>query len=96
MTEDASLEFRLVKKEIKKEAKRNQLISKKHKKTCRYFNYAEDLIILPSKIATFVSISTFAAELNICVITARIKNYKVKYQKKRKKHYKMTFLRYPN
>ena len=64
-------------------------MSEKYKKTCKYFNYFEHLLILASKITAWVSISVFASsgyvtvgiassavEIKICEITAGIKKYK--------------------
>ena len=65
----------------------NDLINKKHKNVCRVLNYIDHLLIVTSTINGFISISAFvslvgiplgitnsAIELNICVITAGIKN----------------------
>ena len=89
--ESMSQEFRLknideVKNYFIEVIKQNELVSKKHKKACRFFNYIEHLIILISTVSGYVSISAFASlvgipigntisaiGLNICVITARIK-----------------------
>ena len=64
MAEEASLEFRF--KNIDEtsdyhleEKKYNDLISKKYKKTCKYFNYVENLLILVSTVTGCVSISAF-------------------------------------
>ena len=64
------------------------MISNKHKKTCRYLNYVDHLLILASTAAVCVSISAFASlvdipvgiassavGLKIWVITAGIKKY---------------------
>ena len=55
MTEETSLEFRLRKTDettnyLLEEIKRNDLISERHKKTCKYLNYVEQLLILVSTI----------------------------------------------
>ena len=90
--ESMSQEFRLknideVRNYFIEVIKQNELVSKKHKKACRFFNYIEHLIILIiSTVSGHVSISAFASlvgipigntisaiGLNICVITARIK-----------------------
>ena len=89
--ESMSQEFRLknideVRNYFIEVIKQNELVSKKHKKACRFFNYIEHLIILISTVSGYVSISAFASlvsipigntisaiGLNICVITARIK-----------------------
>ena len=85
--------------EIKQEIKHNKLISKKHKKICRAFNYVEHLLILVSTVTGRISISAFgllagiptgntntssAAELKMCAITAVIKKYKPIIKIKRK------------
>ena len=62
-------------------------MSNKHKSVCRVLNYIDHLLIVTSTINGFISISAFvslvgiplgitnsAIELNICVITAGIKN----------------------
>ena len=110
MVEEASLEFRLRKiDEIRNylidEIKNNDLMSKKYKKTCKYLNYVEHLLILASTISVCVSISAFASlvfvpvgitssavRLKICKITAGTKNYKSIIKKKKKKHYKIVLL----
>ena len=63
---EASLEFRL--REIDEtinhlldEIKNNNLISEKYKKTCKYLNYVEKLLILSLAIVAPVSISAFAS-----------------------------------
>ena len=89
--ESMSQEFRLknideVRNYFIEVIKQNELVSKKHKKACRFFNYIEHLIILISTVSGYVSISAFASlvgipigntisaiGLKICVITARIK-----------------------
>ena len=68
------------------EIKHPHLIGKKHKKTCKYSNYVEHLLILASKVTVCVSISAFASlvvvpvgirisavELKTCAIPAVIK-----------------------
>ena len=62
MVEKASLEFRLRKIDqtrnyLLDEIKHNDLMSKKCKKTCKYLNYVEHLLILASTVTGFVSIS---------------------------------------
>ena len=79
--------------------------SKKHKKVCATRNYIEHFLILASAITGCVSISAFASlvgipigitisaiGLNICEITAEIKNCKSVIKKKKKKHDKIVFL----
>ena len=68
-------------------------------KTCKYLNYAENLVILVSTVTSFVSVSTFASlvaipvgirssavEIKICAITATIIKYNSIIKKKKKKH----------
>ena len=79
--------------------------SKKHKKVCATRNYIEHFLILASAITGCISISAFASlvgipigitisaiGLNICEITAEIKNCKSVIRKKKKKHDKIVFL----
>ena len=79
--------------------------SKKHKKVCTTRNYIEHFLILASTITGCISISAFASlvgipigitisaiGLNICEITAEIKNCKSVIKKKKKKHDKIVFL----
>ena len=47
------------------EIKQNSLMSEKYKKTCKYLNYVENLLILASTVAGCVSIPAFA--LLLCV-----------------------------
>ena len=70
MVEEASLEFRLGKIDETRnyfldEIKQNDLMSEKYKKTCKYLNLVENLLILFSTVAGCVSISGFA--LLVCV-----------------------------
>ena len=64
------------------------LISEKYKKTCKYFNYVEQLLILAWTITGCVSIGAFtslvcvpffiensAVVIKVCTTTARIKKY---------------------
>ena len=94
MVEEASLDFRLRKidetrKYLLDEIKHNDVMYEKYKKTCKYLNYAEHLLILASAVTNCVSISAFASlvgvpagirssavGIKICAITARIKKYK--------------------
>ena len=70
-------------------------MSKKHKKSCKFFNYIEHSLIIISIITGCVSISAFASligisigitisaiEVKICVITAGIKTCNSKKKKK--------------
>ena len=59
MAEEASLEFRLRKIDetrnyLLEEIKHNDLMSEKYKKTCKYSNYVEHLLILASIITSCV------------------------------------------
>ena len=84
------------------EIKQNELMSKKHKKVCGTLNYNEHFLILASTSTGCILISAFASligipigitslavGLEICVITAEIKNYKSIIKKKDKKHDKI-------
>ena len=97
----SSLEFILNKTDetrnyLLKEIKHNDLMSEKYKKTCKYLNYVEHLLILASTVTGYVSISEFASlvcvpvgitssavGLKICTITVGIKKYKSNIKKKR-------------
>ena len=110
MVEEASLEFRLRKLDetrnyLLDERKHNDLISDKYKKTCKYLNYVEHLLILSSTVTGCVSISAFASlvclpvgitssavGISICAIIAGIKKYKSISKKKKKKHDKLVSL----
>ena len=66
----SSLEFRLKKTNETRnylwdEIKHNDLMSRKYKKTWKYLNYVEHLLILVSTITGYVSISEFS--LLVCV-----------------------------
>ena len=63
--EEASLTFRLRKIDetrnyLLNEIKHNDLRSEKYKKTCKYLNYVENVLILSSTVAGCVSISAFS------------------------------------
>ena len=110
MVEDASLEFRLRKVDetrnyILDEIKCNDLISEKYKKTYKYSNYVENLLILASTVTSCVSVSAFASlvcapagimssagRINICATTAGIEKYKSIITKKKKKQDKIVLL----
>ena len=59
-------------------------MSEKYKKTCKYLNYVEHLLIFgcvsissfASLICVSVGITSIAVELKVCAITAAIKKYK--------------------
>ena len=87
------------------DVKHNDLMSEKYKKTCKYLNYVENLLILASTVTGCVSISVFASlvclpvgilssalGINICAINAGIKKCKSIIQKKKKKHDKIVLL----
>ena len=66
MTEEASLEFKLRKLDetrnyFLEEINHNNLISEKCKKTWKYLNYVEHLLILASTVSGCVSISAFSS-----------------------------------
>ena len=82
-------------------------MSEKYKKTCKYLNYVQHLIILASMVTGCISISAFASlvyvpvgitssavGIKICAITAGIKKHKsiIKKKKKKKKHDKIVLL----
>ena len=92
-------------KYLLEEIRRNELISKKHKKTCKNLNCVEYFLILTVAITECVSISVFillvgipvgiissAVALKICATTVGIKRYKSISKKKRKKYDKTVFL----
>ena len=87
------------------EIKHNDLTSEKYKKTCKYLNYIEHLLILVSTVTGRISVSAFASlvcipvgitsssvGIKICAITAGIKKYKSIIKKKKKKHDKIMLL----
>ena len=80
-------------------------MSEKYKKTCKYLNYVEHLLILSLTITGCVSISAFASlvcfavsitsstiGIRICAIRGRIKKYKSVIKKKNKTHDKIALL----
>ena len=99
-----SLEFGLKKiyetrNYLLEEIKHNDLVSEKHKKTCKYLNNFEQLLILASIITGCVSISAFtslvavpigiissAVGLKIYIINAGIKKYQSIIEKEKKNH----------
>ena len=103
MVEEASLEFRMTKIDEARnnpldEIKHNDIMSEKYKKTCKYLNYVENLLVLASTVTGCISISAFASlvcvpvdltssavGINICAITAGIKRFKSIIKKKKKK-----------
>ena len=90
MVGEASLEFRFKKIDetrnyLLDKIKYNDLMSEKYKKTYKYLNYVENLLILVSAVTGCVSVSAFAslvfvpvditsstAGVKICAITAGI------------------------
>ena len=80
---------------LNEEINQNELMSKKHKKVYRVFNYIEHLFIVISTISSFsiyvfaslaripVGITTSAIGLKMCVITAGIKKYNSIIKKKK-------------
>ena len=110
MVKEASIEFRLRKIDetrnyLLDQIKYNDLLSEKYKKTCKYLNYVEHLLILVSTVTGCVSISAFASlvcvhigiissaiGINICPIIAGIKKCKSIIKKKKKNHDKIVLL----
>ena len=106
----AILKFRLTKlDEIRNylldEIKHNDLMSKKPKKTCKFLNYVENLLILASTVTGCILHSVFISLVSVPVgttnsavgikfwaIIAEIKNYKSIIKKKKKKHDKIVLL----
>ena len=79
------------------EIKHKNLISEKYKKTCKYLNYVEHMVVLSSAIFASISISAFASlvcvpvgitssavGLKICASNAGIKKYKSIIKKRRR------------
>ena len=105
-----SLEFRLNKigktrNYLLEEIKDNDLMNKKHKKTCKYLDYVEHWLILVSTVTGCVSISAFtslvvapvgitssAVGIKMHAITAGIKKYKSIIKKKKQKHDEIVLL----
>ena len=103
IAEEASLEFILRKAYKTKDyllegIKHNDLMSKKYKKTCKYLNYVEHLLILVSAVTGCITISVSASlftipvgttssavGIKICGITVRIIRYKSIIKKKEEK-----------
>ena len=83
MAEETSLGFRLRKIDQRRnylldEIKHNDLRSKKYKKTCKYLNCVEKLLILSSIITGCLSISAFASLLCVLVgITSSFAGIKI-------------------
>ena len=81
MIEEASLEFWLRKigetrNYLLEEIKHNYLMSEKYKKTCKYLNYVENVLILASAVTGCVSISAFASIVAIpACVTNKNKNF---------------------
>ena len=80
-------------------------MSEKYKKTCKYLNYVQSLLILVSTGSVCVSISALGSlvcvllgitssivGIKICAITAEIKKYKSIIKKKKKIHDKIVLL----
>ena len=80
-------------------------MNKKHKKTCKYLDYVEHLLIFISTVTGCVSISAFtslvvvpvgitssAVGIKMYAITAGIKNYKSVIEKKKRKHDEIVLL----
>ena len=72
MVEGRSLEFRFRKTDESRnklldEIKHNVLTGEKYKKTCKYLNYVEHLLILVSTVTSYVSDSEFLSLVAIPV-----------------------------
>ena len=80
-------------------------MSEKYKKTCKYLNYVEHILILVSTVTSCVSISAFvslvcvpigsassAVGIKICAIIAGIEKHKSIIKKKKKKYEKIVLL----
>ena len=80
-------------------------MSATYKKTCKYLNYVNHLLILASAVSGYISVAAFASlvaipfgitssvvGLKICASTAGIKNCKSVIKKKKKQHNKIVFL----
>ena len=80
-------------------------MSERYKKTCKYSNYVELLLILVSTVTGCVSVPAFASLVRVPVgitssavgikiwaITAGIRKYKSTIKKKKKKHEKIVLL----
>ena len=79
MTGEASLQFKLRKIDetrnyLSDEIKHNDLMSEKHKKTCKYLSYVENLLISASKVTGCVSISAFTL---LVAVPVSIKSYAI-------------------
>ena len=66
MVEEARIQFGLIRidetrSNLLDETKHNDLTSEKYKKTCKYLNYVENLLILVSTVTGCISISAFAS-----------------------------------
>ena len=105
-------EFRLkkineIRNYLNEEINQNELVSKKHKKACRFLNYIDHSLIVISAITGCVSVSDFtslvgiptkimSSGLKICAEEIKknggIKKYKSIIKKKKKKHDKIVLL----
>ena len=70
--ENISQEFRLknideTKNYFLEEVKKNEFMTKKHKKDCATLNYIEHFLILAPTIKGFISISVFASLIRILI-----------------------------
>ena len=110
VAEEATLEFRLRKIEearnyILDVINHNDLMCEKYKKTYKYLNYVENVLILvstvngcvlifafPSLVCVPVGTTSSRAGMKICTITAGIKKYKSIIKKKKKKYEKIMVL----
>ena len=80
MREEASLEIRLRKIDetrncLSDEIKHIDCMSKKYKKTCKYLNYAENLLIRSSTVAGCVKICFIICNLHCFISLCSCRNY---------------------
>ena len=79
-------------------------MSEKYKKTCKFLNYVQWLLILVSAVTSCVSISAFdslvcvlvgitSSAVGICAITAGIKKCQSIIKRKKEKHSKIVLLK---
>ena len=77
MVEEASIQFRLRKIDetrnyLSDEIKHYDLMSAKYKKTCKYLNYVEHLLIFASTVTGCVSVSAFASLVFVFLLVLRV------------------------
>ena len=107
---NGSFDFRLKKIDetrnyLLKNIKYNDLISEKHKKVCRIFNYFEHFLAFFSVVSGYVSVSVSASLIDVplnfassavglktCTLTAAIKKYNSVIKNEREKNNKIVLL----